>query len=75
MALSTTVTNLTTRRDAIAAQLAAFTSSSGEGPDFSIDGVAVNWDAHRKALLEELKELNEILEQFAGPCVVTSIGR
>lgn len=75
MALSTTVTNLTTRRDAIAAQLAAFTSSSGEGPDFSVDGVSVNWDAHRTSLLNELKSINELLEQLSGPCVITTIGR
>lgn len=75
MALSTTVANLILRRDAIAAQLAAFTASSGEGPDFSVDGVSVNWDAHRLSLLNELKELNELLEQLNGPCVITSIGR
>ena len=74
MALSTTITNLTTRRDAIATELAAITSSSSAGPDFSIDGVSINWDAHKTALMAELKSLTEMIELFNGPCIVYTQG-
>lgn len=75
MSLDATVANLTTRRDAIATELASFTATSGEGPDFSIDSVSVNWDEHKKALLEELREVNELLELFQGPCILYTQGR
>jgi hypothetical protein len=75
VSLSITITNLTNRRDAIAAELSAFTTSSGEGPNFSLDGVSVDWPAYRIALLNEWKELNILLDQLNGPCVITTIGR
>jgi hypothetical protein len=75
MALADTITNLTARRDAIAAELASFTATTGEGPDFSIDGVSVNWDAHKKALLDELKSVNETLELLQGPAIFYTQGR
>lgn len=74
MSLATTITNLETRRDAIAAELATFTSST-TGPDFSIDGVSISDVEHRTALLTELAEINRLLELYAGPCVVYSQGR
>lgn len=75
MSLATTITNLETRRDAIAAELATYTSSSGAGPDFSIDGVSINWDAHIKMLREELLEIQKTIEILGGPCIVRIQGR
>lgn len=74
MALDATITALETRRDAIATELATFTSSSGEGPDFSIDGVSVNWGAHRKALQDELMQILSTIEILKGPSITYTRG-
>lgn len=74
MALSATITALETRRDAIATELATFTSTSGEGPDFSIDGVSIQWNAHRKALHDELMQVLQTIEILKGPSITYTRG-
>lgn len=49
--------DLKTRRATIASELAALASK----PDYSLDGQSVQWSAHRKALIEEYRSLNELI--------------
>lgn len=70
--MATLVENLTTRRDNVAAELAALAASK---PDYSIDGESVSHAANRAALTQELKDLNEMIAQMAGPCVLMHTGR
>jgi hypothetical protein len=61
--VATDLDNLKTRISAITAELAA-----GPGkPDYSLDGKSVSWNAYRKNLVEELKELREQQILFEGP--------
>lgn len=72
MALSTVQAALETRRDAVAAELAALTV---DGPDFTLDGVSMSAMAYAKMLREELTELTKSIEEMAGPCIVYTQGR
>lgn len=68
--MATVLQNLETRRDAIAAELADLDGR----PDFTADGIAVNWAAYRKQLLDELVEITKLVEQYSGPCIVVTQG-
>ena len=67
--MSAILENLIIRRDKIALELAEITSK----PDYSIDGQSVQWTAHRKSLLDELKELNELILAY-DPYELQTIG-
>mgnify|MGYP000405548107 CR=1 FL=1 len=69
---NTYLDNLIVRRDNIAAELAAITLSK---PDNSIDGESQSHASNRAALIAELKDLNEIIAQQQGPCIVYHTGR
>lgn len=62
--MPTPAENAITRRDAILTELATFVAV---GPDYSIDGVSVNRAAYRQSLIDELKSLNELIQQLQGP--------
>lgn len=72
MSVATAKAALETRRDAVAAELAALTV---DGPDFSLDGVSMSAVEYAAALRKELAELTLLIEQFGGPVVVYSQGR
>jgi hypothetical protein len=73
MSLATAVTALETRRDAVAAELAALTV---DGPDFTLDGVTMSAVEYAKFLTEELERLVKLIEKLGvGPCVVYTQGR
>jgi hypothetical protein len=72
VSLATTVTILQTRRDAVAAELAAMPLM---GPNFSLDGVSINNVEYAQALRDELLQITEVLEDLQGPCVVFTQGR
>ncbi len=69
---NTYLENLIVRRDAIATELAALSASK---PDYSIDGESISYASNRAALIAELKDLNEIIAQQQGPCIVYHTGR
>ncbi len=62
--------NLQTRETTICTELAALSSKV----DYSLDGQSVNHSAHRKALLEELKQIRELIRTYGGPFEVTTEG-
>lgn len=62
--------NLISRRDTIATELAAMTSK----PSYSVDGQSVDHPGHRRALLDELKQLNELIILADGPFEVRTQG-
>lgn len=60
MAIPTYVQNLMTRRDAVAAELAAMTSTAPGGkPNVSGEGGGTDHVGYKKSLIEELRDLNE----------------
>jgi len=69
--------NLETRRAAVCAELAAMSTSKAGGLPNS-DGTGLNIDhvGYRKSLLEELKQLDELIKQMRdsgeGPSVLES---
>ena len=58
--MPTAIDNLKTRRDQVAADLAALVSK----PDYGIDGQSVQWTAHRESLRKEFRELTEIINSM-----------
>ena len=63
--------NLTARRDAIAAELAALSVSK---PDYSIDGESMSHAANRTALMNEMKMLDEMITEQSGPAMMFHSG-
>lgn len=56
--------DLKTRRDAVAARLAAATTGGGQSlnePSMSVDGQSVDVDGHVRRLYSELSELNRLI--------------
>lgn len=62
--MATFLQNLETRRDKIAAELAAIEKSL---PDYSLEGESWSLAANRTGLMEELKQINELIAQASGP--------
>jgi hypothetical protein len=62
---------LKTRRTTILTELSVLASK----PDYNIDGQSVQWSATRKALLDELKSIEELLRMYSSPFMVVSYGR
>ena len=63
--------NLTARRDAIAAELAALSVSK---PDYSIDGESISHASNRAALMNEMKMLDEMILDQNGPAMMFHSG-
>ena len=72
MSQATTITALETRRDVLVLELAAI---GVMGPNFSLDGVSIDWLAYGTRLREEIMALIAVIEQLNGPVVVYSIAR
>mgnify|MGYP003145445008 CR=1 FL=1 len=69
------LSDLITRRNNVAAQLAAITTgSAGHGPSYSIPEESIPHDEHVKRLLFELSELNNLINVAEGPWEVRSVG-
>ena len=62
--------NLTSRRSAILAELAAGPSR----PSYTIDGQSVDWNGYRSSLLSELTMLNEQIAAAEGPWEIETRG-
>lgn len=71
MSLSTTRTILETRRDTLATELS---NLGAMGPNFSLDGVSIDWLAYATRLREEILAITDTLEKLAGPCLVYTQG-
>ena len=72
MSLATEVASMTTRRDALVAELAALDVN---GPDISLDGVSIGVMEYGAKLMEQINKLTDMIERFSGPCVALSLGR
>lgn len=77
--MATAIENLTTRRNAVAAELAALTSTSaGGGLNYNVDGQMVDHVGYRKSLYEELKQIDEAIAAINatdnGPFMIESLG-
>ncbi len=64
------LTSLQTRETTICTELASLSSKV----DYSLDGQSVSHGAYRKALLEELKMIRELISTYGGPFEVTTEG-
>ena len=73
--MATDLENLTTRRSAIYAELAALSSTaSGGKPTYSADGENVDHVGYKDGLYRELAALNALLAAAAGPFEVETRG-
>ncbi len=68
--MATVLENLETRRDEIAEELAGLNGR----PNFTADGINVDWMAYRKQLLEELTDITKLISQYSGPCIEITVG-
>lgn len=64
--MATFLQNLTTRRDAIGVELAALNATKAGGlPTARGEGLSVDHVEYRLSLMEELKQLNDLINQAA----------
>lgn len=68
--MSTNLELLQERKTAIITALA----SAGTAPDYSIDGQSVQRSANRRALLEELRTINELISLESGSFEIETHG-
>ena len=59
--VSQIVENLMTRRETVAAELAAWIAQK---PSYAIDGQSVQWESYRMSLLKELEDLNNLINML-----------
>ena len=67
----TLVTDLTTIRDNLIAELT--TESASPRPNYSIDGRSVSWNDYRISLLEQIKDLTEQINDLSPYIIRTRI--
>jgi hypothetical protein len=67
--MATNLDQLLQRKENILAELAAFPP----GPDYSVGGQSIQKVAHRKALLDELQQLNQLIVQ-EQPFEIRTVG-
>jgi len=73
--MATNTENLTARRDAIYAELAALDSTKAGGkPNTSGAGATVDHVGYKKSLYDELKQINELISAADGAVEVISYG-
>lgn len=71
--MATLLENLKTRRDAVAAELAALSTSAAGGlPNAVGEGVNVDHQGYKKSLYEELEKLNDLILKYQGVGIVES---
>lgn len=78
-----TIDALKTRKTALLAEIVAFgaaTSALKSKPSYSVDGQSFDWNgarvsvtAYRKGLIDELKELNELISLAEGDWEVQDV--
>lgn len=68
--MATAVENLITRRDALAAELAELTAR----PNFTADGINVDWQSHARALIDEIDQLDKLINRMNGPVMEITYG-
>lgn len=81
--MATYLENLISRRDAIAAELAAMVSTAGvpdatkagSTPNKTSDGINEDSVGHRRALMAELSEIQSLIAKAGGPRQSLSIGQ
>lgn len=64
--MATDLQNLITRKSEIISAL----TTIGTAPDYSINGQSVQRSSNRRALLEELKTINELIAIEQGPALI-----
>lgn len=77
--MATALENLTTRRNAICAELAAMTSTAAGGkPNVIRDGQSVDHVGYKDGLYRELREIERqittLISQGDGPFIIESLG-
>lgn len=77
--MATAIENLLTRRDAIAAELAALgVTKAGGKPNVSADGQSTDHVGYKDGLYRELKSIEEAIQMIqsrdSGPFAVESYG-
>ena len=78
-----TIDALKTRKTALLAEIAAFgaaTSALSSKPSYSVDGQSFDWNgarvsvtAYRKGLMDELREINELISLAQGDWEVQDV--
>ena len=63
--MATDAQNIATIRSNLLASLA--TESASPKPSYSIDGQSVDWNGYRKAITQQIKDLDELLAASQGP--------
>jgi hypothetical protein len=63
--------NLQSRRETIAARLASLPESADK-PTLSVDGQSLDWSGTKQALIDELRQLDEMIAQAGGPWEIES---
>lgn len=64
MTLSTVIANLKTRRDDVAAKIAALSTSGLDKPTSTSAGLTIDFEAHKSGLYAELREIDEALRKL-----------
>lgn len=77
--MATAIENLTTRRDAICAELAALgVTKAGGKPNVSADGQSTDHVGYKDGLYRELREIESAIQMIQGrdegPFIVESYG-
>ncbi len=70
--MATAAENLETTLNNLCAALAA--ESANPQPSYSINGQQVDWNGYRAAVMQQIKSLNEMIEDLNGPFEVTISG-
>ncbi len=60
------LSDLTTSRDALLSELATLSASEDRKPDYTIDGRSISWTRYRASLIQEIKELNQMIINAGG---------
>lgn len=64
MSLATVIANLRTRRDDVAAKIAALSTSGLDKPTSTSAGLTIDFEAHKAGLYAELREIEESLRRL-----------
>ena len=68
----TALADLITARDLLAAEIAI--ESASPRPNYSVDGQSVSWADWLTAMIANLKELNQLIDNLTGATEITTIG-
>ena len=67
----TYLADITTSRDRLASVLA--TESLDPRPNYTVDGRTVSWDTYRNSLVQQIRDLNQMVINAGGAAEISSI--